>query len=319
MMTFQLSFMCSFSLKGPLLHRFPLGSEAGYLVMYGGFTVLSLIVWDMMFYLFAAPCLIGGKGCMARCCDQTLTWISELLGYVCFLAVMLLSWKFVWQDGLVGANAIDNEEFMDIFHKCIFSRYVVSLCVVWPLVLVTRRFNLFCAWGQPEISPYRAVNGEDPPVWSVKNGIIPHGDDLLIATMTLQEAKATAMRMEGCKGITFPGEIPKNPSALVTANFKTASVAFPPTNKDDKWTSLVKPQAKLGKVTACGWICDMIRDLAQIGLWKIQRQQFQTACVEAMKRVTTTNLTKDMKQLAKVENLNSMDHTFIKVTVNGML
>jgi hypothetical protein len=244
---------------------------------------------------------------------------------------MLLSWKLVWQDGLVGGHgAGDNEEFLEIFHKCLFSRYFVSMVIVWPLILVNQRFNLFFAWGEPNITPYVATNGEEK-TWKDKDGLIPHGDMLLIATLPLAEAKEKALQLDNCVGFCFMGATPKDPSTPVTCNFKSgndlgATVVFKD-NLKDTWTSFLVPEVKKKGIQecwgcCCTW-CDLftvlMRDLLKIGLWKIQRQQFETAAVQAMQELTKSALTADMKSLAEAEDLRSMNNTFFRFTVNRQL
>jgi len=215
LMTFQLSFGYSYFARNLMFDHVPFLGHP--LVFYGIYILISLIAWDVMFYIFAAPCLIGDG-----CCGSAFTWLSELFGYIIFLAVMFLSWILVWNKGLVGQDGSENDQFLELLQNCLFSRYVISLFVVWPIILSLRRFNLYFAWGDPDQDPYKAST----------------------------------------KGL-----------------FDDGIVAF-------------------------------VRDRLKIGHWKIQKQQFQNACIRALRIEKAKFIESDIAHLGNMETLATMDPSY---------
>jgi hypothetical protein len=215
LMTFQLSFGYSYFARHAYFDH--VGFWGHPLVFYGLYVLISLVAWDIMFYVFVAPCLIGDG-----CCGSAFTWLSELIGYIIFLAVMFLSWILVWNKGLVGQDGSENDQFLELLQNCLFSRYVISLFIVWPTILFIRRFNLYFAWGDPAQDPYKAST----------------------------------------KGFFDDGP------------------------------------------------CAFVRDLLKIGHWKIQKQQFQNACIRALRIERAKFIESDLTQLASIETLATMDPSY---------
>jgi hypothetical protein len=168
--TFQITFMSAYLLKAkfmepngmypdapmfPGAHIWDVDLPEGNWYQFGFMaltTATSLLVWDLLFYLFAAPCLIGMNcGTLAHCA-------SEIFGYVVAFGLSFLAFYFVWYDGLQGKDGKENDIFQEVFHQTLVTRYLISLIPVYFGALFCRRFNPFIAWGEPNLESYKAAH-----------------------------------------------------------------------------------------------------------------------------------------------------------------